>query len=95
VSARDVESAYLNGRNAALTHQLEHLVRELGWCTGLLTRKQRRLLALARDVAERRRLVAKVRAICARFGDTDWSDDDDLVRVLEKHLERHLEAARS
>ena len=41
-------------------------------------------------VWERQEVVAKLREVCAEFGDNDWTDDLSLADVIEKHLMRHL-----
>ena len=52
-------------------------------------------VALARVVAERAEIVATLRRVCRHFGDNDWSDRLNLADVIEKHLERHLEARKA
>ena len=43
-------------------------------------------------VAERVDAVAALRRICREHGDLDWTPELHLGDVIEKHLERHLEA---
>ncbi len=50
---------------------------------------------LACAVAERAEIVATLRRVCRHFGDNDWSDRLNLADVIEKHLERHLEARKA
>jgi hypothetical protein len=44
--------------------------------------------------AERLDVVTVLRRICAEHGDNDWSNDLNLVDVLEKHLESYLEQTK-
>ncbi len=41
---------------------------------------------------ERDETVGALRRICRGHGDNDWNDELHLADVIEKHLERHLEA---
>lgn len=45
-------------------------------------------------VQEREEAVARLREICAVYGDNDWPDDANLGDVVEKHLRHHLDNPR-
>ena len=46
----------------------------------------------ARLKTERMETIARLRSVCAEHGDNEWSDELHLADVIEKHLERHLDA---
>ena len=43
-------------------------------------------------VDERTEAVAALRRVCRSFGDDNWPSSLHLADIIEKHLERHLEA---
>ena len=42
-------------------------------------------------IQEREEAVARLREICALYGDNDWSSHTHLGEVIEKHLQYHLD----
>ncbi|MCP4201883.1 MAG: hypothetical protein GY769_08115 [bacterium] len=42
-------------------------------------------------IKQRSEAVDTLRRICARFGDNDWPSGLNMVDIMEKHLEPHLE----
>lgn len=42
-------------------------------------------------IQEREEAVARLREICAVYGDNDWSAHMNLGEVIEKHLQHHLD----
>jgi hypothetical protein len=42
-------------------------------------------------IQEREEAVARLREICAVYGDNDWLPHTHLGEVIEKHLQRHLD----
>ena len=47
-----------------------------------------------RLLIERHEAIASLRELCADFGDNDWPDELTLGDIIEKHLARHLYAAK-
>ncbi|HEY3499036.1 MAG TPA: hypothetical protein VGK73_30300 [Polyangiaceae bacterium] len=78
------EKAYVEGSRAMWRQLLAQALRELGY-------EENRLAGAAKQLEETR---AVLRRVCAEHGDNDWSDDLHLADVVEKHLERHISAAR-
>jgi hypothetical protein len=74
---------YIAGMRSALTHQLAHILGELGY-----SGDEGQRLAW---ILERERAVAKLREVCAEYGDNDWEDNLHLADVIDKHLHRYLE----
>jgi len=56
-----------------------------------LSAAERRYVGLVAQLEETR---AALRRVCEEHGDNDWRDDLHLADVVEKHLGRHLDAAR-
>ncbi len=83
VTDRD-ERKWCDGNRAAFVSMLSHVLSHLGY-EG--TGAEHTAWILEREAA-----VAKLRELCADFGDNDWPDDLHLGDVIEKHLARHLEA---
>lgn len=75
------EQGYVEGRRWALTGMADYFARELG---------EGAHAEFLRWYSERQQLVSALRRVCGRHGDNEWSDDLDLVDVVEKHLERYL-----
>ena len=75
------EHAYSAGQRALAARILSHLLPYLG---GDMDAEAWRL--------ERADVVARLRELCADFGDNDWTDDTHLGDVIEKHLGRALYA---
>ena len=46
----------------------------------------------ARWLLEREEARARLRELCAEFGDLDWDDSLHLADVIDKHLGKHLHA---
>ena len=78
------EQTWTDGNRAAWT-------RMLGICLGELGHESP---DAARLIIHLEGTRAALRRICAEFGDNDWSDDLHLADVIEKHLERHLQAGQ-
>jgi hypothetical protein len=41
---------------------------------------------------ERHQAIVVLRRICDYYGDNDWKDNLHLADIIEKHLEKYLEA---
>lgn len=81
VDDSEIEAAYVNGERVAYEHIISVCRSQLGYNQDD---------TLDRLIIERERVMAKLRDLCAEFGDNDWDDDLDLSDVLDKHLGRHL-----
>jgi predicted secreted protein len=78
-----------------LINMFSHFAREFAVSEALTDEpKEREKVMFRRQFAalkaERLEAVAALRALCARHGDNDWSDNLNLSDVIEKHLGRHL-----
>lgn len=76
------EMNYVRGERSALTRMLAHVLGQLG--------VDATEAAHARWIIEREETVAKLREVCADFGDNDWPDNLHLGDAIEKHLARAL-----
>ncbi len=80
------EKSYIEGQRAMARRMLLECCKVLGMNDPLV-----KAAHLADELAAAR---AQLREVCAAHGDNDWDDDLHLADVIEKHLARHLDAAR-
>jgi hypothetical protein len=78
------EQSYIEGSRRAWLFMLRECLRQLG-VDDVEAGK-------AQWVSERQEAIARLRHVCASFGDNNWPDDLHLADIIEKHLRRHLEA---
>lgn len=76
------EKAYLQGRKSLAREFLGYAIQEVDG--DVKTRSEL--------IKERAGAIAKLREICAAYGDNDWDDNLHLVDILDKHLLNHLES---
>lgn len=81
-----IDQAYIDGKRLSLSYLLGHIVGELGYDRELTAEER-----VARLVSEREQIVAKLRDLCADFGDNDWPNSLHLGDVIEKHLAPYLD----
>ena len=77
------DAIWSRGYRAAMVGQLADVLHRLGYDD---VEAQR-----ARWIIEREQTVARLREVCRRFGDNDWSNDLHLGDVIDKHLAKYIE----
>ena len=77
----EYERGYVEGKRRAWMSLLQECLRNLG-------EEENKEYEW---VLERQEAVARLRGLCAEFGDNDWPDDLHLADVIEKHLGDYLE----
>ena len=78
------EKGWVAGHRAAWVGLLQTALRELGY--------EGTEAEHARWIVEREAAVVALRNVCETYGDNEWPDNLRLADVIEKHLERHLDA---
>lgn len=79
----DPEAAYLEGKRRAYIDMLHAISRNLAGDPAA---------KLAALIAEREEAIAKLREVCDKHGDNEWSDHLSLADIIENHLASHLES---
>ncbi len=84
--SNDREGGYIEGRRRAYIDMLHAAAKGLGY--------DEPLAKLAALITEREEAIAKLRQVCADFGDNTWTDDLHLADIIESGLTRSLNEAR-
>lgn len=81
----DREEGLIAGQRAAWVSILRHTLIELGYAAMADPPVS---LSAGRLILEREEIIARLRSLCADFGDNDWEPKDYLPDVIDKHLGR-------
>ena len=81
------EQDYLAGQKSVWLHLLREASRH--------TDAYREICTHAELLIELTEARTALRRVCATYGDNDWTDDLNLVDVIEKHLERYLDGRKT
>jgi hypothetical protein len=87
----DYERGYIEGLRRTTINEIAHKLH--GLLGYPLSEKEQLVVQLARLTLERQETVARLRSICAEYGDNDWKDDLHLADVIDKHLANNLMGA--